>query len=138
MRKPCAVCGDEFEAKTVRAKYCSGRCKKREADARSRGASVVDIRRARPDRSAEPESGLGIGAGMIAEFSDDLLDSTMGRIAVRLARDIDESQPGIPGYGAIMKELVTIVERLEGRSNTRSANPLVLLRERRAADRASG
>ena len=132
----CASCGTDFEAKTRRAKYCSGKCKKRAAD-RRRGqpmGRVVQL----PTAADVPASHDGIGAALIARFTADDLATPTGQIAVKVAADIDTMPAGTPGYAALVRELRAVVADLEAAAAPKKANPLVLLRERHARERASG
>lgn len=138
MQTACAVCGRTFEAKTHRAKYCSGACKKRAADLRSRTGDVVTLRsvtEAAVD-PAEPVSGL-LATGLRAEFKSDDLSTSIGLTALRLAQDIDQLLPGTPGYAAVMKQWREALDDLRSFAKPKQATPLALLRERRAADRAA-
>lgn len=91
MTLTCQRCGEKFEAKSPRAKWCSERCRK----AVQRGADVVAL----PTAAAEPEpvvSGvfvldLGpVGSATYAELEKaDRLDTPAGRVALALANRID-------------------------------------------------
>jgi hypothetical protein len=120
------------------ARYCSGRCRKRAADARARGAEPVSapvLRLAMPD--AEPVERSGIGATMIARYGQDVTETPDGALAVRLASDIDQLSPGAPGMAALVRELRGLLADLEAKAAPAKANPLTLLRARHA-ERASG
>lgn len=136
MQHQCSVCGQPFDAKTARARYCSGRCKKRAADQRSRTGTVVSLR---PDREA-PAAAMspGIGAAMLAQFPPALLESAQGALALKVAADIDQSQPGAPGVAAMVRELRALISELQAQTAPKQANPLVLLRQRHADAQASG
>ena len=143
MRAQCASCGESFDATRRTAKFCSGRCRKRAADARARNGQVIPMReraataaQARP--ALEPMDGPGpIEAGLIAAYKEADLASPAGLIAARIARDVDRMQPGIPGYAAVLAQLRAAVDDLKSQAKPKQATPLTLLRERRAADRAA-
>lgn len=139
MRAKCSVCGDGFEAKTQRARYCSGACKKRGADLRKRTGDVVTLRSVTVGGdSLHPAELRGVLVdGLRAEFKPEDLASTLGLTAVRLAQDIDQLLPGTPGYAAVVKQWREALDDLRSFAKPKQATPLALLRERRAADRAA-
>ena len=135
MKASCAVCGRDFDAKTSRAIYCSGACKKRAFDLRRGGQNVVPMR---PAVQVEDSPRESIAASVLASFAPADLDSPLGRIALRLCQDVDALAPGSPGYASTVAQMRASVEELRRESKPKAANPLTLLRERRAADRATG
>lgn len=141
MRATCSVCGESFDAKTTRARYCSGRCKKRAADTRARGGKVVQLRPPATDGessiSPEREHGLNVSALMLAFTTADLL-TPIGTLAAHLANDVDRTTPGTPGYPALVGRYQAAVADLTALAKPKAATPLTLLRERRESDRATG
>ena len=137
MRLTCASCGDDFEPQRATAKYCSGKCRKRAADARSRTGNVVTLTRSASAPAAADHS-QGIGAAMLAEFDAAALSTTTGAIALKLAGDVDLVNAGAPGYAATVAQLRAVVADLRTLAAPAKANPLLLLRQRHDAARASG
>jgi hypothetical protein len=138
VKASCAVCGRDFEAKTSRAIYCSGACKKRAFDLRRGGQNVVQMRPGVPAVQVDDSPRESIAASVLASFAPADLDSPLGRIALRLCQDVDALAPGSPGYASTVAQMRASVEELRRESKPKAANPLTLLRERRAADRATG
>lgn len=138
----CATCGAAFEAKTGRARYCSGACKKRAADRRARTGQVVALADRRPSAAPEdpPDSddATGLADSLRTTFAEEDLATPAGQIALRLARDVDRLIPGTPGYAGIVAQMRAAVDDLRSQAKPRKATPLTLLRERRAADAAAG
>lgn len=138
MDATCTVCDGSFEAKTRRAKYCSGACKKRGADLRLRTGQVVTLRsvaHSDPDVSTADDGPLV--ASLRSAFKDDDLQSPAGQVALRLSSDLDQLVPGIPGYAAIVGQMRAAIDDLRSQATPKSVTPLTLLRERRAADRSA-
>ena len=135
MDATCAQCGEAFVAATARAKYCSDRCKKRLLDQRKRAGNVVPMTRPAP---VAPDISPGIGAAMLAEFDAAALSTTTGAIALKLAGDVDLVNAGAPGYAATVAQLRAVVADLRTLAAPAKANPLLLLRQRHDAARASG
>jgi len=142
MRATCTTCGEAFDAKTPRARYCSGRCKKRAADARARGGDVVqlhapkDIQAADPDTADAPDFGLNVRS-LLAAFTTDDLATPIGTLAVHLANDVDRTTPRVPGYAALVARYQAAYADLAALAKPKAATPLTLLRERRDNDRAA-
>ena len=143
MNATCATCGGTFDAKTHRAKYCSGACKKRAADMRSRTGQVVQIASARvkpPTQSVKSDDPDAVGplVGSLRDsFKDADLQTPAGRIAMRLCADVDALTPGVPGYAGIVAQMRAAVDDLRSQAKPKVATPLTMLRERRAADRSA-
>lgn len=142
MRATCTTCGEAFEAKTPRARYCSGRCKKRAADQRARGGDVVQLHAtnaapaADPDRANEPEFGLNVRS-LMAAFTPADLATPVGTLTVHLANDVDRTTPRVPGYAALVARYQAAYADLVALAKPKAATPLTLLRERRDNDRAA-
>lgn len=93
MERTCDVCGEQFEAKSKRAKYCSDRCRQR----RHRGAgSVADVRTL-PTPTATVEAQTRTKLEEV-----DRLDTPLGQAALVLARRLDD---GIRETGAGLASL---------------------------------
>jgi hypothetical protein len=138
VRKQCAVCPAEFEAKRASARYCSERCKKRAQRSPDRQAG------AQPGRAAEPPAGLAAPGGLTAATAAKLagagrLDGPEGQAALILAARIDLS-PFSAETGASVAALVrqlhaTLAEALAGAKRTSDPveDELRTARERRRA-----
>lgn len=133
----CASCGQQFDAKRATAKFCSGRCRKRAADMRSRTGDVVPMRRATPRPEAIAAVGSPLADALRNAFKDADLASPAGQIALRLCADVDALAPGAPGYAGIVAQMRAAVDDLRSQAKPKVATPLTMLRERRAADRAA-
>ena len=142
MRATCTTCGEAFEAKTPRARYCSGRCKKRAADQRARGGDVVqlhatkDVPAVEPERGDEPDFGLNVRS-LMAAFTPADLATPVGTLTVHLANDVDRTTPRVPGYAALVARYQAAYADLVALAKPKAATPLTLLRERRDNDRAA-
>ena len=144
MNATCATCGGTFDAKTHRAKYCSGACKKRAADMRSRTGQVVQIASARVKPPTppvaphvDPDAAGPLVGSLRDSFKDADLQTPAGRIAMRLCADVDALTPGVPGYAGIVAQMRASVDDLRSQAKPKVATPLTMLRERRAADRSA-
>lgn len=130
MRKTCAMCPTEFEAKRSAAKYCSERCKKR-AQRRPGGTKAAKVLAI----SAEPPSETPLG-GTAAATAAELeragrLETALGQAALALAYRIDA---GVGETGSSLAALVrehraTLAEAV--RDARQKADPLDELRARR-------
>lgn len=85
MRKACAECGTEFEAKRKAAKFCSGRCTKR---AQRRPAGKSDPTEVVPIAPTEPAGSLTAATQATLERAGRAASAT-GQAALALARRID-------------------------------------------------
>lgn len=133
----CASCGADFEAKRGTAKFCSGRCRKRAADARGR-ATVVPIDRSGGSQERQELQPSAISAALLAQYGEASLATPVGQIAIKLASDVDAMTPGTPGYASTVAQLRSVIDDLNAVAAPAKANPLVLLRERHASSRLSG
>ena len=137
MKATCVACGAGFEAQRSTAKYCSGACKKRYFDTRAR-TNVVQMIPATPSVGLPDVPRESIASSVLASFSPADLETPLGRIALRLCSDVDALVPGTPGYASVVAQMRAAVDDLRRDSQPKAANPLTLLRERRANDRATG
>ena len=138
VRKQCAVCPAEFEAKRASARYCSERCKKRAQRAPDRTAAA-----AQPGKAPGLPAALAPG-GLTAATTAKLdaagrLDGPEGQAALILACRIDLS-PFSAETGASVAALVrqlhaTLAEALAGATKTGDPveDELRTARERRRA-----
>lgn len=133
MRRDCDQCGTDYEAVRAASRFCSVNCRNKAAKARKRNPQpVAPI--STPMASVTPGVADAIGAAL----PDRVLDSPRGRIAMKLARDVDASVPGTPGYSGLVRELRTLLDDLDVPAEVKPANPLTLIRERHVGKRAAG
>jgi len=139
MTKVCASCGADFEARRSHALYCSGACKKRASETRSRTGQVVPLRSVanEPVEQPEPESAMSLAGGLRSAYKPADLETPAGLVALRLAADVDALLPGSPGYAATVKQMREAMDELKSSAKPKVVTPLAAIRERRAADRAS-
>ena len=106
----CAGCGETFEARTKRAKWCSDRCRK------ATPSTAVDA----PD--LEPEN-LGLVTSVRRELeTNDAVDTFAGQLALQLAKRL--SSPEESGISSLSKELRTVMAAaLEGRTPPADEEP---------------
>lgn len=154
MDRSCEQCGSSLAGRASRARFCGSSCRRKSHQAKQRNAEVVQlpVRQARTKRAAKAKSKAkakdteppraelrtSIRAALLDSYSDADLSTPAGCIVVKLAADVDHLLPGTPGYAAVVKELRGALADLESRTATAKVNPLLELRKRRAADRASG
>jgi hypothetical protein len=138
VRKQCAVCPAEFEAKRASARYCSERCKKRAQRSPDRTAAAAQPGKA-PDLPAALAPG-GLTAATAAKLdAAGRLDGPEGQAALILATRIDLS-PFSAETGASVAALVrqlhaTLAEALAGarKASDPVEDELRTARERRRA-----
>lgn len=141
MRKSCAVCGTEFEAKRAAAKYCGQTCRQR-AHRRPEAASDAKVLPLPPETTSEPAPVM-VGGRLAAATAAELdqagrLETAVGQAALALAARIDG---GIRETGAALAALVrehraTLAEAVRGAA--KAADPLDELRARRERKRDTG
>ena len=118
VRKQCAMCPAEFDAKRASARYCSERCKKRAQRAPDRPAVPPGTVPAPPAPPAGPALG-GLTAATEAKLAAaGRLDGPEGQAALILAARIDLSpfsaETGA-GVAALVRQLhATLAEALAG------------------------
>jgi hypothetical protein len=122
MRKRCAVCSEEFEAKRAARMYCSGRCQKR----------AQRQPKAEPAAAMPPDPDSELWAATLNELTAaGRVSSPAGVAALILARRIDTpgSETGA-GLAALVKQHgATLADALKGARA--EVNPLDELRARR-------
>ena len=100
MQLACQVCEETFEAKRATAKYCSGRCRKRN----QRGGGAAKAK----ERGAERPSGVGsVAAATLIELQEaSRLQTPLGQAALALAHRLDMSQMDTgAGVASLAKQL---------------------------------
>jgi hypothetical protein len=125
VRKVCAVCPAEFEAKRAAARYCSERCKKR----------------AQRQPGRRPERHVAVSGGVVAAVEAELaaagrLGSSAGQSALVLARRIDAGDAEtVAGLAAAVKQLgATLADAVkDGRVRVSPLDELRAVRERKRA-----
>jgi hypothetical protein len=150
MDRACEQCGSTLANRSSRARFCGPSCRAKAhktARRNAENAEVVPIRReqrkprAKRKPTAEPlpvQEPRGIVGSLTDSYSDDDLASPTGCIVMKLAADVDHMLPGTPGYAAVVTQLRAALADLDSRTAATKVNPLLELRKRRAADRASG
>lgn len=105
MRKQCAVCLAEFEAKRAAARYCSERCRKR-------AQRQPNDRFAKMPAQAVPDALHGLRDAVQAELATaGRLDSSGGQAALILAERIGAGGESGTALAALVKQLhVTLAE----------------------------
>lgn len=95
-------CGTTFTAKSLRARYCSDRCRKR----RQRGGAVVELPTVTEDEA--PPVTVGVLAATTRELTEaGRLDTALGQACLALARRLD--LPGVDTGSA----MASVAARLE-------------------------
>jgi hypothetical protein len=136
MSRACEACGVGFEAKHATARFCSDRCRKRHK--RQGGGTVVQFTPRAAESDPVDDARIGLESSLLAMYSDDLLASPRGQLAVKLARDVDQMFPGMTGYAPMVAQMRGLIDDLTGASAKKAANPLTLIRDRHAGNRATG
>lgn len=106
----CGGCGEPFEAKTRRRKWCSDACKMRHR----RGGSETVAPSAVDEAPADPPADEGLLAAVRRELAEaGRLDTIAGQLAVQLARQV--TAVDAKGVAGLSKELrAVLTEALEG------------------------
>lgn len=107
----CAGCHGSFEAKTVRAKWCSSACRKRTQRAAAQAARSERSSTADAD-PAEDADDSGDAHDLVSSVMRDLekakaVDTFNGQLALQLARRM--SNPDESGISALSKELRSVM-----------------------------
>ena len=143
MRKTCAMCPTEFEAKHPTAKYCGERCKKRaqrqpggtKATKRRKPAGVVEL----PAEPTIEPAAVSLSAATVAELGRaERLETALGQAALALARRIDASggETGSALAALVREHRAALAEAV--RDAQKAADPLDELRTRRERKLAGG
>lgn len=101
MRKPCADCGDTFEAKRAAARFCSDLCRKR-AQRRGAGSQAAAGAQGRPGAPGPVET--KVRADIAALVTLHPMGEAITEMSVALARALDNGQ-SLMGIAAINREL---------------------------------
>lgn len=136
MVKACDSCGDAFEARRPDARFCSDRCRKREA--RSPNPKVPQRQKPKPKIVALEPSDDGLVAVTRSELdAAGRLDTVLGRQALALAARIESPSETGSSVASLSKEFRAVMsEAMEGVSV--KADPLDELKRRRELKRSSG
>ena len=136
MQVQCQNCGDSFDAKNPRAKWCSDRCRKR----RERSGAPAAVVELRPPlvQSDNPDSDFGpVVAATWKKLEDaDRLHEPEGVAALALAHRLDHGGRDTgSALASVARELrATLEVALKGAGV--AADPIDQLRARREAKRA--
>jgi hypothetical protein len=147
MRKSCASCGTEFEAKRAAAKYCGDRCRQRvhRRPDQAKTAELLPVPpepKSRADDSAPGPSLYDLGPvtlATLAELEDAArASSSAGQAALALAQRIDRgyAETGSAFASLVRQHGVTLAEAVRGAA--KAADPLDELRARRERKRDTG
>lgn len=117
MERPCDCCGETYEAKTVRSRYCSDRCKRRyHRGARpAAGTTKAEPKKGRgrkpaADTPADEPDRSGVGsttAAVLLELQEaKRLHTPLGQAALVLAHRLDASHKDTgAGVASLAKQL---------------------------------
>ena len=133
MTRDCDRCGAPYEAQRAASRFCSDTCRKMAAKERKFNPATAQV-----TLVLDVEPAPGVEAAIREALPARVLDGPRGRIALKLARDVDASVPGTPGYSGLVRELRTLLDDLDAPAEVKPANPLTLIRERHVGKRASG
>lgn len=127
----CTACGSSFEAKSPRAAYCSGACRKRGSRAGVK-ASVEPIR-----PPADPDAVAPLLATTRRELeAAGVADTALGQQAIELARRMSDPRAMGLSVAPISKELRSVMA--EAMKDAPRASKLDELRARRELKRHAG
>ena len=125
----CAACGDPFEARSRRAKWCSERCRKRVQRA---GGEIVELKPKVAVVVDSDAAGRVYVATLAALEAGDRVGHPAGALALELAMRVDARAENGSSTAALAKELrASLAEALENAKST--VDDLDELRRRRAA-----
>lgn len=126
MKRPCDVCGTEYEAKRLNSRFCGDTCRKRFQ--RNPAPVVVELRPRTPVES-------GVLTATLAELdAADRTSTSLGQAALALAARIDARHDIGSALAALVKQhSVTLAEATNGAQV--AATALDELRVRRDAKR---
>jgi len=126
MNRKCDLCGTEYKAQRPSSKFCSVRCRNR--NARGHGAVVVAI------QHDEPANGITVSAVRKELASAGREDTYLGAAALKLAERIDAST-AVMGFAGLVKQLEdTMASAMKG-ANV-DADPVIDLLARINAKRS--
>lgn len=102
MTRTCDVCGQPYQAKMSRSRYCSGRCRARYTrEHRSQLSAPAPLQARRDDDVVEAVTSELAAAGR--------LDSSLGRSALRLAALMADPLAAGGAVAAVSKELRAVM-----------------------------
>lgn len=130
MRRPCDACGEQYEAKTIRSKFCTDLCRKRGQRGVRAPAVVAEL-------PARPVS-AGLAPAVRAELAEGgREDTALGRAALAIAARIDSQLDTGSGVASLARELrSTLTAALAGIE--KASSPVVQMRDELAARRGRG
>ena len=142
MDRACDACGATFAARSVKARFCSDKCRSRARYRREvLGAPETTIPPAKPKRTRKPkaeplDSPTGALGAVVAELTAaGRLQSSAGQAAVALASRIDAGAESSSGLAALTREMRAAMA--EATANVAQAgDALDELRAKREARRA--
>lgn len=137
MRKQCASCASEWEAKSAKAKYCSDRCRVRAYERRKAGTDS-QTGQVVPLEPQQPSTESLVAATRAELEHTGRVDTALGQSALALAQRVDagSSEPG-SSFAALVREHRAVLAEAVKDAET-AADPLDEVRARRERKRASG
>ncbi|GGV34133.1 hypothetical protein GCM10010182_67490 [Actinomadura cremea] len=136
MTKTCAHCGETFEARSARAKYCGSTCRARASEKAKRGGHAAPA--AAPAPVAELPAPSTLAAAVRGELeAAERLGTFLGAQAVALAGRIDAGGDTGSAVAALSKELRAVMDAaLAGAPKAADALDELANRRRRKASGA--
>jgi len=137
----CPACGDDFEARSPRATYCSPRCRQRASRAGARvrkPAKPAKVASLPPPATDTPEVPSVTGAA-IAELAEaNALHSAAGLAAVRLAQLVDSATlMSASAPAAWVREMRAALAEAKQAAPATESDPIDDLERKRAARRGA-
>jgi hypothetical protein len=135
--RPCDACGEPYEAKTARSRYCSDRCKRRYHRGARAPENVTPLeprkRKKRPPADGQPVGDAGpVEKATVAALQEvDRAGTPLGAAAVVLARRLDEGRDTGQGFASLAKQLQATLGSATAGVHV-EADPVDELRARRA------
>lgn len=134
MERACDSCGDSYEAKTRRSKFCSTACRVAACRVRHAEAAQADAAGTVVEPTAPPST--KVGDALRAELRDLQVDGTYeGTIAIGIAKQLDGGHVLGTAYVSLSKELDRRVHALRLKA-VRPDDPAAAVRLRLVEKRA--
>jgi hypothetical protein len=133
MQRNCDACGVEYRAQRETSKFCSTRCRTRQARKRQSGEPIIPaIPRLAP---ALPTADGGLLTAATREELGDIADTADGILLLTLAARIDSVPETSPALASLSKEFAARKSDLTSRIS-RVVDPMDELKARRDRRRA--
>lgn len=135
MERPCDECGDRYEAKTRRSKFCSTACRVAASRSRHAEAARADATGTVVEPPAPPST--KVADALRAELEQlQVADSYEGTIAIGIAKQLDSGHVVGAAYVSLSKELDRRVDALRLKAE-RPDDPARAVRDRLTEKRLS-